>query len=472
MFFKKGIAAENDKSREDIDRLMALMQEFIDGSFKSVDIDEFNNKELGKRYNALIDAAMDKNNRMLMRLNDAMNRIGDSELVKNMLEQVNSQNGAIGGMKESSHDLSQTIDAISDSAGNIQSTSHSIIDYSRKCSQKMNESLKLVDDSAQSVAAMADEMVGFKKKVEQINQIIDQVKDLAEDSSLLGLNASIEAAKAGEAGRSFAVVAEQVNQLSNNTTDCANTVVKYVGELMDEIDELVKTVGQTTGDLKNGNASVHASLDMLNGMNTQLEGINSDIDTINDEIRNQAEVTDIFFKDIESIAESYDSLSGDCLSLGQRFFRISRDIDGARGDMFRKNARPTLIDTIKVYEIDHLIFTWRIYNHIAGFEELKLEQLNRPDKCKVGVWFSKQTDPVITESEGYKQAFDFHSKLHGYAVASWEACQNNDRDMAMENFYAALEAFEGYKAGLSRLCDDLRAAGINEETPVWIYQGL
>ncbi len=468
---KKQLRTELEKRDSDISHLKEYMEGFAAGKFENAGDDEFNDPALAKAYNAFVDAAMDRNNRMTMRLNDAMNRIGDSEPVKNMLEEVDAQTSTISAMRDSGSDLESSISNIQSSASNIRDNSHQIIESARECMDKMNESLKLVDEGAASIGSISQEMTGFREKTKKITEIIDQVRRLAEDSSLLGLNASIEAARAGEAGRGFAVVAEQMNQLSNNTADCADDVVRYVGELIEGIENLVKSVDLTMEDLNKGNESVHESIEVISGMNSQLEGINNDIDRINEEIDNQSEVTDRFVKGVKTMTDSYETLSNECILVGERFYRISRDIDSARGEMFRKNSRPTLLDTLKVYEIDHLIFTWRVYNHIAGFEVLKLEQLNNPTKCKVGLWFAKQKDPRIVNSAGFKKAFDWHSKLHSHAVASWQAVQNHNRDEAMRCFYQALDAFKEYKDGLQLLAKDLKSEGIREETPVWVYKG-
>lgn len=473
MIFKKKNKAESGvpKVSDDI-LLMECMQKFIDGDYSDVNVEEFQNQELAVKYNEMIASMMDKNNRMMVRLNDAMNRIGDSELVKNMLESVGSQTTSIGIMKNSGQGLGTSIENIQNSALSIQESSHEIIQSSGNCTDKMNQSIKLVDESTQLISAISTEMESFKQMTKKINEIIDKVRDLAEDSSLLGLNASIEAARVGEAGRGFAVVAEQVNQLSHNTTDCADAVVKYVAELMEGIDNLEESVKTATTSLNKGNIGVHESVDMLHGMNSQLHDINDDIDRINGEIGIQSSATEELLKGLEEIADNYQVLSSECQSIGERFYRISRDIDGARGDMFRKNSRPTLIDTIKVYEIDHLIFTWRIYNHLVGFETLKLEQLNNPKKCKVGLWFGKQTDPMIINDEGYKQAFSYHDELHRCAVASWSAAQDGNRELALEHFYAAVEAFKMYREGFDKLKETLKNNGITDETPVWIFQPL
>ena len=468
---KKRLREELEKRDADLARLKEYMEAFGSGQFENAGEEEFNDPTLAKLYNELLDKSMDRNNRMTARLNDAMNRIGDSEPVKNMLDEVESQTATIGAMRDSGSDLGSSIANIQSSASNIRDSSHLIIDSARECMDKMDESMKLVDHGAVSIGSISQEMAGFREKTKKITEIIDQVRRLAEDSSLLGLNASIEAARAGEAGRGFAVVAEQMNQLSNNTADCADDVVRYVGELIEGIENLVKSVDLTMEDLNKGNESVHESIEVIRGMNEQLEGINGDIDRINVEIDTQSDVTERFIDGVKTMADSYETLSNECITVGERFYRISRDIDSARGEMFRKNSRPTLLDTLKVYDTDHLIFTWRIYNHIAGFEVLKLEQVNNPTKCKVGLWFGKQTDPVITGSAGFKKAFDWHQKLHSYAVSSWQAAQDHNREEAMQFFYQALDAYKEYSDGIHMLANSLKAAGITDETPIWVYQG-
>ena len=472
MFFsdKKQLELELRQKDSDTERLLECMERIIKGDYSPVDEEGFFDKSLVQRYNEMLDASMDRNNRMVMRLNDAMNRIGDSELVKNMLEEVDSQTTSINDMRAASEGLGSSISNIQESAENIRESSHQVISSSRGCMEKMSECLHLVDEGAKSIGSISQEMAGFADKAQKINEIIDQVRDLAEDSSLLGLNASIEAARAGEVGRGFAVVAEQVNQLSHNTTECADDVVKYVGELMDGINALVESVNVTMQSLNRGNESVHESIQVMEGMNDQLEQINTDIDLINDEINNQSNVTESFVSDISAIADSYQTLSRECLDIGERFYRISRDIDSARGEMFRKNSRPTLLDTIKIYEIDHLIFTWRVYNHIAGFEKLRLDQLNNPKGCKVGKWFGEQKDPAITGADGFRRAYDAHARLHSRAVSSWEAAQRGDREKAMSYFYEALAEFGNFKNGMETLANSLKRKGFREETPVWVFK--
>ena len=175
MFFsdKKQLELELRQKDSDTERLLECMERIIKGDYSPVDEEGFFDKSLVQRYNEMLDASMDRNNRMVMRLNDAMNRIGDSELVKNMLEEVDSQTTSINDMRAASEGLGSSISNIQESAENIRESSHQVISSSRGCMEKMSECLHLVDEGARSIGSISQEMAGFADKAQKINEIID-----------------------------------------------------------------------------------------------------------------------------------------------------------------------------------------------------------------------------------------------------------------------------------------------------------
>ncbi len=401
---------------------------------------------------AQIDTLITDNNVFVMKLNDSMTRIGDSSCVKEMIEQVNSQTTAINDMKDSSQNLGESIQNIQNAAENIQKNSHDVIQNANTCMNVMKDSIRMIDDSSKQVENINEQVADFKEKAIKIHEIIDMVKKIAQKSGLLALNASIEAARAGEAGRGFAVVANQIKELSANTTASAEDVVKYVDELMDGISGLADSVEATTKQLGEGNTSVHKSLDDMTEMTESLHTITKEIDGIYDEINTQSSLTRSFVTSIDSIAASYETLSQECVDTGAHLYRISRDIDKTRSDMARKNSKLTTLDWIKVFEVDHLIFTWRLYNNLADFETLQLTQLNNPQGCKFGKWVAAQTDSHIINSKAFKQTVECHNELHKYACDSWHAKDDGDREGALRCFNQAYETYKRFQ----KLLDDLR----------------
>ncbi|MBQ4537891.1 MAG: chemotaxis protein [Lachnospiraceae bacterium] len=464
MFRKKN---EVNLHEADMNLLIGYMDRAMAGDFTPLNASEFHNPALVEKYNSLLTYVLESNNKFVMRLNKSMIKIGDSTVVKNMIEQVNSQTTAINDMRGSSQDLGDSIMNIQFAAQNIQDNCHVVIDTSTRCTDDMNVSINIVDESTKQISDINNQIDEFKEKAEKINQIIDTVKELAQDSSLLALNASIEAARAGEAGRGFAVVAQQVGQLSANTTSCADDVVKYVGELMEGITALSESVEQTTKQLQNGNESVHKSVDDLHIMHEQLDSISKAIDSIYEEINTQSALTQSFVASIETIAESYDTLSQECIATGDHMYRISREIDNTRSDMARSNSKLTTQDWLTVFEIDHLIFTWRVYNNLADFEKLVITQLNNPKGCKFGKWVANQTDPRIVNSRELFDLVKWHEEIHKYCTDSWSAKDAGDREEALRLFNLALDAYEKFKPAMNAVRELFRSIG---ETAVTDYE--
>lgn len=463
---KKPTALEKDSTY-----LMTYMEQVISGDYTPLDTATLDNPALGEKMNALVEHFLVSNNNFVMRLNKSMTVIGDSSRVKDMIEKVNSQTTAINDMQGSSQDLGDSIQNIQNAVFTIQGNSQTVLDTSNNCIADMNNSINIIDEAAKQITAINDQVAIFQEKAQKINEIIDVVKKVAEKSGLLALNASIEAARAGEAGRGFAVVAMEVKELSANTTASAEDVVKYVKELMDGIETLSASIESTTQQLLNGNESVHTSVENMNAMNEQIIGMNDEINHIYEEINTQSALTESFVASIDSIADSYNTLSEECQTTGAHLYKISRDIDKARGDMARFNSKLTTLDWLTIFEIDHLIFTWRVYNNLAGFETLKITQLNNPADCKLGKWMASQTTPQIINSKEFRALKKIHEEVHAHACDSWYANEDGNRQEAVRHFNLAYEAYQKFQVALNDLRAVVKATGDDKETEIVLKFG-
>lgn len=460
-FGKEKTEKSNDKQL-----LLDAMQKIIEGNYDAMDTSVFADPELAAKCNEMISALRKSNNNYVMRMNESMEHIGDNSCVKEMIEQVMSQTSSIQDMADSSREFEASINNISEEVEHIRNDAEAAIRVSHSSVSNMNETISSVSDSVEQIRGIHSKVQDFQEKIEQINKIIDMVKKLASQSNLLALNASIEAARAGEAGRGFSIVANQVKDLSGNTAQSAELVVKYVDELQTSLAELKELVDSTTTQLEASNEQVQNSVLDINNMSEHMSLINGRIQNIYTSVNTQTDITESFVRSIESMADSYKVLSRDCFATGEHFHAIGRYVDSARGDMARGFSDLTTQDWIRVFQIDHHILTWRVYNHIAGFEQLRLEQLNNPTGCKLGKWIAKQTDPKILESREFNDVKDTHNELHKHAVASWQAAESGDRLTALDHFDAALETYRRFYQAIERFKNHMYLLGHQEETTI------
>lgn len=439
--------------------LMEWIDRAIAGDLTPVDTSQLQDTALAEKYNRLLHSFAHLTNNYVLHLNDSMSLLGDSGCVKNMIERLDSQTSAINDMKDSSWKLGDSIQNIRGAVYNIQEKTHTVMEDANSCVEDMNSSIRTVDASVESVLQINEQIINFQAQAAKINEIIDIVKKVATKSGLLALNASIEAARAGEAGKGFAVVANQVKELSANTTQSAEAAMVYVHELLDGISTLAESINSTASQLTAGNENIHHSLESLEHMNENMKLVSSEIDHIYSEINTQSALTESFVTSIASISASYEDLSNGCMGTGAHLYKISRLIDNLRSDVARRRAKLHTQDWITVYEIDHLIFTWRIYNNLAGFETLMLTQVNNPKGCKFGKWVAAQTDSRITGSSAFKQAAKYHEEIHAHAVDSWHAKDEGNRSKALEHFQLAYAAYPKFVAALKDLKKVIASTG-------------
>lgn len=456
----------SDIYAEDIRKIIDFMNTAAEGNMSAVDETSFHNPELAKAYNNLLKKTLAANNLFVMQMNDAMIKIGDSSVVKNMMEEVNSQAEAVSTIPVSGKELENSITNVQYAVQNIQQNSHTLMKTTKDCADEMSSSISIIEKSAEEVSDINSQIAVFKENAENITKILDQIKDLADNSSLLALNASIEAARAGEAGRGFAIVAQQVGELSKNTTSCADSVVNYVNELLESINTLATAIKSTTDHLKDGTKNVSVSLKNLNEMTDQLSKMRNDIDSIFDEINTQSGLTEEFIALGNTVAGGFETLNSECFTTGEHLYKISRLVDNVRSNMARQRSDLSMIDWITIYQVDHLIFTWRQYNNLIGFEHLKIEQVNNPKGCKLGKWFAAQTDSRIKDSAPFKQAFRLHEELHTHAVNCFNAAAAGDRETGMIHFEKAYDVYQKLVQTLEELKKFVASIGYKEYTDI------
>lgn len=177
---------------------------------------------------------------------------------------------------------------ISEQARSISQTSQMAADISENGQHALADTLSSMDDIRHQVEAIGDTIVTLARLTRRIDEIIRSVSEIATQSNLLALNASIEAARAGVHGRGFAVVADEVRALAQQSTESAAAVRSILGEIQKAMKDSVQAAQAGIENVETGVSKTREANSVIIQLAESVKQSREAVGSIYEVIRQQA----------------------------------------------------------------------------------------------------------------------------------------------------------------------------------------
>ncbi|SHK59999.1 methyl-accepting chemotaxis protein [Marinobacter antarcticus] len=259
-----------------INHAVAIASEVASGNL-SVRIDNNRTDEIGRLMAAL--ATMVSGLRELVRSieSGATNIAASAEELSTVTSQtsdgINRQKQETDQVAAAMNEMTATVADIARNAEQAFTVASDAVDQATEGEHEVRETVSQVNNLAQEVSQSMEIIQGLQKETANIGTVLDVIKSVAEQTNLLALNAAIEAARAGEQGRGFAVVADEVRSLAQRTQSSAQEIETLVSSLQ-------SSAGNSVSAMESSATLASETLKRATATGTSIERITRSVEEI------------------------------------------------------------------------------------------------------------------------------------------------------------------------------------------------
>ncbi|WP_435236166.1 methyl-accepting chemotaxis protein [Psychromonas sp. PT13] len=190
-------------------------------------------------------------------------------------DSIQEEFGQVEMLATAMNEMTATVREIANNASSASTSTTEASDVAQEGSQFIEATITTINALSSNIGVSAEAVSSVETKVEGIGSVVDTIRSISDQTNLLALNAAIEAARAGEAGRGFAVVADEVRNLAKRTQESTVEIQGMIEQLQASAEDVVSLMGKSVNQADIG-------VEQVTKAGAQLAGIVEKVDHISD----------------------------------------------------------------------------------------------------------------------------------------------------------------------------------------------
>ena len=216
---------------------------------------------------------------------------------------LQEQQASIEQVATAVEEMSASINEVAKNATNVASASQAAQSSSIEANKKLNQTIDDLGDLDKEISQASDVIQELERDSYEIGSVLEVIRGIADQTNLLALNAAIEAARAGEQGRGFAVVADEVRTLASKTQESTKHIENMIGKLQSASNKAVKVMTVSRDVCEHTISNAHTAAQVIESMNAEINNISKMTEIIATAVEEQSCVSTEISQSITVISD-------------------------------------------------------------------------------------------------------------------------------------------------------------------------